>query len=158
DSEEGSKRLPLLIQQVLDALVPSEDPSMLGRVEGYEISGVVGWGGMGVVLKAIDRSLDRIVAIKMLGPHLAACGAVTRRFSGEAKAAAAVLHSNVIAIHGVNNDQSLPYLVMSYVRGSSLQKLIDQRGALMTAEILRIGAQIAAGLAAAHAQGLVHRD
>ncbi|HUG19352.1 MAG TPA: protein kinase, partial [Planctomycetaceae bacterium] len=146
------------IQQVLDALAPTDDPAMLGRLGGYEVSGVVGAGGMGVVLKAVDKSLDRTVAIKVLAPHLATSGAARKRFAREAKAAAAVLHPNVIAIHSVSNDEMLPYLVMPYVRGASLQKRLDAEGPLALPEILRIGSQIAAGLSAAHAQGLVHRD
>src|SRR5437868_496438 len=106
---------PLQIQNVLDALGPTDDPQMLGRLGGYEVSGVVGAGGMGVVLKAIDQSLDRTVAIKVLAPHLATSGAARKRFAREAKAAAAVLHPNVIAIHSVSNDETLPYLVMPYV-------------------------------------------
>lgn len=153
-----STRQPLQIQNVLTALGPTDDPAMLGRLGGYEVSGVVGAGGMGVVLKAIDKSLDRTVAIKVLAPHLATSGAARKRFAREAKAAAAVLHPNVIAIHSVSNDESLPYLVMPYVRGTSLQKRLDKEGPLSLQEILRIGSQIAAGLAAAHAQGLVHRD
>lgn len=101
-------RPPLQIQNVLDALGPTDDPEMLGRLGGYEVSGVIGAGGMGVVLKAFDKSLDRSVAIKVLAPHLASSGAARKRFAREAKAAAAVLHSNVIAIHGVSNDESLP--------------------------------------------------
>jgi|GEM_PF-752949 len=151
-------RQPIQIQFVLDALGPTDDPAKLGRLGGYEVSGVVGAGGMGVVLKASDPSLDRTVAIKVLAPHLATSGAARKRFAREAKAAAAVLHPNVIAIHSVSNDESLPYLVMPYVRGTSLQKRLDQEGPLPLQEILRIGAQIAAGLAAAHGQGLVHRD
>ena len=85
---------------------------MLGRLGGYEVSGVVGAGGMGVVLKAIDKSLDRIVAIKVMAPHLAISGAARKRFAREAKAAAAVLHLNVIAIHSVSNDEALPYLII----------------------------------------------
>ena len=148
----------LHVRHVLDALAPTDDPQMLGRLGGYEVSGVVGTGGMGVVLKAFDRSLDRTVAIKVLAPHLASSGAARKRFAREAKAAAAVLHPNVMAIHGVANDEELPYLVMPYLRGVSLQKRIDDEGPLPTCEILRIGSQIAEGLAAAHAQGLVHRD
>ena len=79
---------------------------MLGRLGGYEVSGVVGAGGMGVVLKAVDKSLDRTVAIKVLAPHLATSGAARKRFAREAKAAAAVLHPNVIAIHSVSNDEN----------------------------------------------------
>ena len=131
---------------------------MLGRLGPYEVSGVIGAGGMGIVLKAFDCSLDRTVAIKVMAPHLASSGSARRRFAREAKAAAAVLHPNVIAIHGVAADQALPYLVMPYNRGMSLQKRIDQDGPLPLQETLRIAEQIAAGLAAAHAQGLVHRD
>ena len=158
DSEKPDGWQPLQIQGVLDALRPTDDPEMLGRIGGYEVSGVVGAGGMGVVLKAVDKSLDRTVAIKVLAPHLAANGAARKRFAREAKAAAAVLHPNVIAIHSVSNDESTPYLVMPYVRGTSLQKRLDVQGPLSLTEILRIGSQVAAGLAAAHAQGLVHRD
>ncbi len=146
------------IRQVLELLAPTDDPQMLGRLGSYEVSGVIGAGGMGVVLKAYDRSLDRTVAIKVLAPHLASSGAARNRFAREAKAAAAVLHPNVIDIHGVSNGDPLPYLVMSCVRGTSLQKRIEVEGPLASGETLRIGAQIAAGLAAAHAQGLVHRD
>lgn len=146
------------IQAVLDLLVPSEDPERLGRLDTYEVSGVIGAGGMGVVLKAFDPSLDRVVAIKVLAPHLANNDTARRRFSREAKAAAAVLHPNVVAIHSVSSDAQLPFLVMAYIRGGSLQKRLNCDGALSTVEVLRIGSQIAAGLAAAHEQGLIHRD
>jgi serine/threonine protein kinase len=146
------------IEQVLHQLTPTDDPAMLGRIGSYEVSGVVGAGGMGVVLKAHDRSLDRIVAIKVMSPHLASSGSARKRFAREAKAAAAVLHPNVIAIHGVASDDACPYLVMPDGRGASLQKRIDSQGPLPLKDTLRIGAQIASGLAAAHEQGLVHRD
>ncbi len=149
---------PAIIRSVLAALTPSEEPRHLGRLDGYEVTGVVGAGGMGVVLKAVDPSLDRVVAIKVMAPHLAHNAAARRRFSRESKAAAAVLHPNVIPIHCVSSENSTPYLVMAYVRGGSLQQRIERQGPLPTVEVLRIGAQIAAGLAAAHEQGLVHRD
>ena len=148
----------LMVQQVLDHLAPTDDPQMLGRIGSYEISGVVGSGGMGVVLKAFDRALDRSVAVKTLSPVLASSGAARKRFSREARAAAAVVHDNVIEIYGVAEADNLPYLVMPYVRGTSLQRRLDDSGPLATAEVLRVGMQTAAGLAAAHAQGLVHRD
>ncbi len=149
---------PLMIQSVLDSLAPTDDPHRLGRLGGYEISGVIGVGGMGVVLKAFDPALDRVVAIKVMAPHLANNGSSRKRFTREARAAAAVLHPNVIPIHSVSSDAALPYLVMAYIRGGSLQKRLQQQGPCTTVECLRIGAQIAAGLAAAHEQGLVHRD
>ena len=103
-------------------------------------------------------SLDRVVAIEVLAPHLSTSGTARKRFSREAKAVTAVLHPNVIPIHGVSNDAEIPYLVMAYIRGGSLQKRLNREGPLSTVEILRIGSQVAAGLAAAHEQGLVHRD
>ncbi len=145
-------------EDALTFLKPTDDPRMLGRFGGYEIVGVVGRGGMGTVLKGFDASLNRYVAIKVLSPHLAASGAARKRFAREAQAAAAVVHDNVIAIHSVSEDNELPYLVMPYERGVSLQKRLDEAGSLDLVEILRIAAQTASGLAAAHAQGLVHRD
>ena len=154
----GSPARNLMVQQVLDHLAPTDDPQMLGRLGSYEIMGVVGSGGMGVVLKAFDPSLDRCVAIKTLNPILAGSGAARARFSREARAAAAVVHDNVIEIYGVAEAGNLPYLVTPYVRGTSLQRRLDDSGPLSTAEVLRVGMQTAAGLAAAHAQGLAHRD
>ena len=156
----GHQRIeqPIAVKSVLDSLAPSGDPNRLGRLGGYEVSGVVGVGGMGVVLKAVDSALDRVVAIKVMAPHLANNGTARRRFSREAKAAAAVLHPNVVPIHCVSSDEPIPYLVMAYIRGGSLQTRLQCEGPLTTVEILRIGSQVAAGLAAAHEQGLVHRD
>jgi serine/threonine-protein kinase len=142
----------------LDFLTPSDDPAMLGRIGVYEVAGIVGRGGTGVVLKAFERSLNRYVAIKVLAPHLATSGAARKRFAREAQAAAAVVHEHIVPIHAVDEHQGLPYLVMRYVPGRSLQERLARRGPLELAEILRIGMQTAQGLAAAHAQGLVHRD
>ncbi|MGA2256638.1 MAG: serine/threonine-protein kinase, partial [Thermoguttaceae bacterium] len=144
--------------RIADYFDPTDDPRMLGRFGGYEIVGIIGYGGMGVVLKGFEAALDRYVAIKLLVPHLASSGAARARFAREARAAAAVLHENVVAIHRVSEAKDLPYLVMPYMPGESLQKRLDERGPMQLNEILRIGMQIAAGLAAAHAQGLVHRD
>ena len=149
---------PVSVKEVLDMLVPSEFPNHLGRLGTYEVTSVIGVGGMGVVLKAIDPSLDRVVAVKVMSPKLAHNENARKRFAREAKAAAAVLHPNVIPIHSVSSGATLPYLVMSYIRGGSLQKRLDQAGPLPLVEVLRIGSQIAAGLAAAHEQGLIHRD
>jgi serine/threonine protein kinase len=109
-------------------------------------------------LKGFDPALNRSVAVKVLAPQLAASGAAQARFAREARAAAAVDHEHVMAIHAVDSTGRLPYLVMPLVRGESLQKRIDRIGPLQLREILRIGMQTASGLAAAHAQGLVHRD
>lgn len=142
----------------LDFLNPTDDPRMLGRFGAYEIAGVIGVGGMGIVLKGFDQALNRYAAIKVLAPHYASNGAARKRFAREARAAAAVVHDNVVAIHGVDESSRLPYLVMPYIRGESLQKRLDRVGPLAVDEVLRIAMQTALGLAAAHDQGLVHRD
>ncbi len=156
--EPRNSRLERYVSSVLDSLAPTDDPEMLGRVGDYEISGVVGVGGMGAVLKGFDKSLRRVVAIKVMAPHLAHSGSARTRFQREARAAAAITHDNVIDIYAVSEAAGLPYLVMPYARGPSLQKRIDEGGPLGVVEVVRIGRQIAAGLSAAHEQGLVHRD
>src|SRR5262249_3149568 len=108
--------------------------------------------------RAFDAKLHRVVAIKVLAPALATTAAARQRFIREARAAAAVTHENVIAIHAVEDAGPVPYLVMQFIDGPTLQARLDRTGPLPLAEVLRIGRQIAAGLAAAHAQGLVHRD
>ena len=139
-------------------LGPSDDPRMMGRIGTYEIVGLLGRGGMGIVFKGFDAPLNRYVAIKLLAPLYLASGAAKQRFVREARSSAAVLHENVVGIHAISEWQGIPYLVMTFVRGESLQKRISQRGALSLREVLRIGLQVAQGLAAAHAQGLIHRD
>ena len=142
----------------VDFLEPSDDPVMLGRLGEYEICEVIGRGGMGVVLKGFQKELHRYVAVKVLAPHLATSGAARRRFAREAQATAAIVNPHVMAIHSVNANAKLPYLVMPFVACESLQQRLDRHGPLDVRDVLRIGMQAALGLAAAHAQGLVHRD
>ncbi len=146
------------LRSICSLLGPTDDPRMMGRIGPYEIVGVLGSGGMGVVFKGFDSALNRYVAIKMLLPHLATTGAARQRFAREAQAAASVVNDHVMAIHCVAEWQGNPYLVMPYARGTSLQKRLSERGPFDLPEILRIGMQTAKGLAAAHSQGLVHRD
>ena len=142
----------------LDFLQPTDQPDSLGRLGTYEILDVVGRGGMGLVLKAYDPSLRRIVAIKVMAAHLASSPLARKRFVREARAAAAVSHDHVVAIYAVEENQEPPFLVMQFVSGKTLQERLVATGSLSVPEILRIGMQTASGLAAAHAQGLVHRD
>lgn len=133
-------------------------PEMMGRIGKYEIEREIGRGGMGIVLKGFDSELNRPVAIKLLSPHLATSGIARQRFVREARAAAAVVHENVVAIHGIETNGTLPSIVMPFISGVSLQQFIESNGPLEAVDVVRIGIQIAAGLAAAHKQGLVHRD
>jgi tRNA A-37 threonylcarbamoyl transferase component Bud32 len=139
-------------------LQPADKPGLLGKLDHYEVIEVVGKGGMGVVLKAFDPKLHRLVALKLMAPHLAAHGGARKRFEREAKAVAAVKNEHVVAIHGVETDSPAPYLVMEFVGGVSLQDRLDRRGPADVKEILRIGMQAAFGLAAAHKVGIIHRD
>jgi serine/threonine protein kinase len=139
-------------------LCPSDQPGTLGTLGGYQVTEVVGQGGMGVVLKAFDPPLHRLVAIKVMAPALAGSATARLRFTREAKAAAAVCHDHIVAVHGVHEFDGLPYLVMQYVEGESLQDRIDRSGPLEVVEAVRIALQTASALAAAHAQGLIHRD
>jgi serine/threonine protein kinase len=142
----------------LSFLAPATKPGQLGRLGHYEVQAVIGKGGFGVVFKAFDERLHRVVAIKVLSPAYAASGAARKRFIREARAAAAVKSEHIVGIHEVQEDAQPPYLVMECIDGISLQDKTDQYGPLGVKEILRIGVQIAEGLAAAHKQGLVHRD
>ncbi|WP_286177860.1 serine/threonine-protein kinase [Rhodopirellula sp. JC639] len=139
-------------------LAPSEHPDSIGRFARYEIQRVLGRGGMGIVMLALDTSLGRLCAVKVLAPELATSAAARKRFSREAKSAAAVVHPHVVPIQTVDEHDGLPYLVMPVVEGPSLQQRVAQEGPLSLIETVRIAAQIADGLSAAHEQGLVHRD
>lgn len=139
-------------------LSPSTHPEMLGRIGRYDVERLLGTGGMGIVFRGFDTELHRVVAIKVLSPTLAFHGAARQRFSKEARAAAAVVHEDVVPIYDVETQREIPFLVMRFIPGESLQSKIDREGALELKQILRIGKQLMAGLAAAHAQGLIHRD
>ena len=102
--------------------------------------------------------LDRFVAIKVLSPAYSHQSAARLRFAREAKAAAAIVHDNIVAIYGVDSCNGLPYLVMPYIKGESLQRRIDRQAPLALDEILEISLQIARGLQAAHDLGVIHRD
>jgi serine/threonine protein kinase/mono/diheme cytochrome c family protein len=151
-------QLPEEATAKIDFLDPSEEPGQLGRLGPYQVLEVIGRGGMGVVFRAFDPKLERFVAIKVMAPQLAAQESARKRFLREARAAAQVAHEHVVTIHAVEESRGLPYIVMQYVAGGSLEERLAREGPLPLPELLRIGIQTASGLAAAHARGLVHRD
>ncbi len=142
----------------LPFLEPLDKPDRLGKLGHYEVIEVVGHGGMGAVLRAFDTKLSRVVAVKVMAPELAANPMAVKRFQREATAAASVHHDHVVTIHAVEETHRPPYLVMQFIEGQTLQEKIDREGALPLMQILRIGSQMALGLAAAHKLGLIHRD
>jgi tRNA A-37 threonylcarbamoyl transferase component Bud32 len=153
-----TSEIPVAPPTRFDFLEPADRPGYLGKLGPYEVTQVLGFGGMGVVLKAFDPNLQRYVAVKVLAAHLADNATARKRFIREARANAAVHHDNVVAVHAVVDADPVPYLVLEHVAGPSLQERLDQHGPFALPDILRVGRQTALGLAAAHAQGLIHRD
>ena len=131
---------------------------MTGKTIGhYEVLERLGAGGMGEVYKARDTHLDRFVAIKILRADRVADPERTRRFVQEAKSASALNHPNIVTIHDIARADGVDYIVMEFVAGRTLDRLIG-RGGMKTGELLQYAVQAADALARAHAAGIVHRD
>src|SRR5690242_6005940 len=131
---------------------------MVGRtIAHYEILVKLGEGGMGVVYKALDTHLDRLVAIKVLPPEKLADVERKRRFVQEAKSASALNHPNIITIYDIASESGVDFIAMEYVPGKALNRLIPRKG-LPLSELLTYAIQISDALAAAHAAGIIHRD
>jgi eukaryotic-like serine/threonine-protein kinase len=129
------------------------------RVAGrYELVRPLGHGAMATVDLAHDVELERPVALKRLAENLARDEDLRRRFLREARLAARLAHPNVVRVFDVGEDDGRPFIAMEYVEGETLAELVGRRGRLPAAEAATIGMQLCAGLAAAHAAGLVHRD
>jgi len=126
--------------------------------DAYTIEGEIGRGGMGVVYRARDERLKRLVAIKVLPPELAFRADIRARFIREAETAARISHPNVVPIHSVGEADELVYFVMGYVDGESLAVRLKRRGRLSIDESRRICRETADALSAAHQQGVIHRD
>ncbi|MCB9940269.1 MAG: SUMF1/EgtB/PvdO family nonheme iron enzyme [Planctomycetaceae bacterium] len=138
-------------------LKPATRDGWLGRLGHYEIEKILGRGAFGIVAKAFDKKLHRVVAIKLMDPELAATSPPRKRFLREARTAAAVTHESIVAVHAVE-EEPIPYLAMEYIAGQTLEQRMNNKGPLDVADVLRIGQQVAAGLAAAHSVHLIHRD
>ena len=137
---------------------PRRSTDELGRLGLYRVLGVLGAGGMGIVFRAEDPQLERLVALKAMRPALAASTSARQRFLREARAAAAIKHDHVVAVYQVGEDRGIPYLAMELLEGEPLDVRLRREGKLPLSEVLRLGREMALGLAAAHKRGLIHRD
>lgn len=136
-----------------------QDP-LVGRLldDRYLVLELVARGGMATVYHALDRRLDRAVALKVLHSHLAGDAAFAARFDREARAAARLSHPNVVGVFDQGQDGDLHYLAMEYLPGRTLRQVLVERGALTPKEALRVMDPVLDALAAAHRAGIVHRD
>jgi serine/threonine protein kinase len=125
---------------------------------GYRLEALLGRGGMGVVYRAYDRRLKRLVALKLIAPELAEDERFRERFLAETEVAASLEHPNVVPIHDAGEFDGQLYLAMRYVEGSDLKTLLTEQGALDPARSIAICSQVAGALDEAHDHGLVHRD
>src|SRR4051812_12587094 len=133
--------------------------TLLGTTIGrYAIEAVAGRGGMGVVYRARDPQLHRVVALKLIAPELARDASFRARFVRESRLAASLDHPNVIPVFDAGEDDGRLYIAMRFIAGTDLQKMIRAEGALDPALAVDLISQAAAALDAAHARGLVHRD
>jgi len=147
-----------MVDEVLALFEPvADDENIFGRVAHYQIRAMIGRGAFGVVFKAFDEKLARLVAIKVLSPSLARIPEYRERFLKEARAVASIRHDNVVRIHAVE-ESPFPFIVMELIDGETLQSHIRGTGPLPTKEITELSIQVVQGLAAAHKQGLVHLD
>jgi serine/threonine-protein kinase len=147
---------PAVPAGTVSASLPLAPGSALGPR--YTIVSKLGAGGMGVVYNAHDRDLDRIVALKVLSPAIAANSGAMQRFKQEVLLASRISHKNIVRTHDIGEAEPVRFLTMAYVEGEDLQEFLKRRGRLPPEEVIGIARQIAGALEAAHNEGVVHRD
>ena len=131
---------------------------MKERIGHYSIVSELGRGGMGVVYKAHEESLNRFVALKVLGKHLSGDESFVERFKREAQSAASLNHPNIVQVYAIDEFEGQHYFAMEYVKGTSIQQMIKAQGSLDPVAAGRLILQAASGLGAAHGRGIIHRD
>jgi serine/threonine protein kinase len=152
----GPRGLFPVSRSTTTSIVPDLDSG--ASFAGYRIEGIAGRGGMGVIYRATDTSLDRTVALKLIAPELALSPGFRRRFTSESKIAASLDHPNVIPIFAAGEHEGELFLVQRFVEGNDLRHEIEAEGPMSVDQVTQILAQAASALDAAHAAGLVHRD
>jgi serine/threonine protein kinase len=124
----------------------------------YRLEASIGTGGMAQVYRGVDTTLDRTVAIKILAPQFARDPSFVDRFRREAQAAARLNHPNIVNVYDTGVDGDTNYIVMEYVEGRTLAEYLAGGGKLAPAKAAEIAEKVAEALAAAHGQGVIHRD
>lgn len=157
-SQDSAAKIRVDIDAELIKLLEPSQPPALGKLRHFEILEIIGKGGAGIVVKARDTELGRLVAIKLINPRLSQDAVAVERLIREARAAASISHDHVIEIYGVYASVHPQFICMEYVNGHSLQERVEQLGPFEIEELLRLGIQVADGLHAAHRLGIVHRD
>jgi hypothetical protein len=143
---------------LVEAVAPPKVPRTFEDGPRYEVLERIGAGGMGVVYRARDRRLGRVVALKRLSEQLIDHPKAVKYFLREARAVAGLSHQNIVTLYDVDEEDGVPFLTMELLEGRNLSQIVSAKGALSSADTARVGGQAAAGLACAHRQGIVHRD
>jgi serine/threonine protein kinase len=141
-----------------DFLAPAQAGEGLGWLAHYRVIKLLGAGGMGMVFHAEDTHLNRSVALKVVRPDLARDELLRQRFLREARAMAAVKSDYIVTVYQVDQANDIPFLAMEFLEGQSLDDWLTHGGRPDIATVLRLGREMALGLAAAHERGLIHRD
>lgn len=154
-SESSTARAPV---ESFDFLAPPRGADGIGWLAHYRIVRLLGAGGMGMVFLAEDSQLQRLVALKVVQPEMARDPELRERFLREARAIAAVKSDHIVAVYQVGEEKSLPFLAMEYLEGETLEDRLERDPHPPIEFAIRMGREVALGLAAAHQRGLIHRD
>jgi serine/threonine protein kinase/CheY-like chemotaxis protein len=137
------------------------DENIPKKIDRYDLAERIGAGGMGLIYKGFDTKLKRTVAIKIISDRVkdsSVKATIRERFFNEARAAGALSHPNLVQIYDFNEVDGLAYIVMEFIEGETVDELIKSKGPLNDDDLLRVGKEVASGLAFAHRKGIVHRD
>lgn len=151
----GSAKTP---DEAMTFLAPAQGADEIGLLGDYRVLELLGMGGMGMVFRAEDLRLKRQVALKVMKPSVAASRTAKDRFLREAQFTAAIEHDNIVQIFQVGEDIGVPFIAMPFLKGESLKTRQERVGRMSQKDVLKVGIQVAAGLAAAHERNLIHRD
>ena len=136
----------------------SEAPYLPEYIGKYKILQIIGMGGMGVIYKALQEPLNRVVALKVLSPQLSGNEEMSQRFEIEAKAISLLQHQNIVSIYEYGKDKGYHFFAMQFIDGENLSVRIQQKKVMPITEIIDISKQICRGLRYAHNQNVIHRD